>query len=109
MTDTPEPGDWEETAREVRGDARQHQEALDQVLCFLNWKAFDQVILCFLLSFIQPPPLSFMYQAFPVEARNARSAKLHVVSFTVPNILGFFFSKGGPISKILQRIKSFLI
>ena len=29
--DTPEPADWEETAREVRGNARQHQEALDQV------------------------------------------------------------------------------
>ena len=34
LTDTPEPGDWEETAREVRGDARQHQEALDQVHLF---------------------------------------------------------------------------
>ena len=36
--DTPEPGDWEEAAREVRGDARQHQEALDQVfpLIFLK-------------------------------------------------------------------------
>ena len=34
LTDTPEPGDWEETAREVRGDARQHQEALDQVRLF---------------------------------------------------------------------------
>lgn len=47
LPDTPEPADWEETAREVRGNARQHQEALDQ--------------------------------AFPVEARNARSAKSHVV------------------------------